>query len=203
MTLLDIFLKGGPLMFVLLFLSLVSIALTINKYRLIININKKNKKITTKMLEESTLDKIVEYIDSNSIECPLSNVMRKAKSVSGKEYSVIRDSIESVAVVDIHKLENGLGWLSTIAAVAPLIGFLGTVTGMVRVFINIAANSQQGVDIALLSNGIWEALLTTVGGLIVGIPTIIFYNDLVSHIENNAKLLQEHVDSFLLKNNIY
>jgi biopolymer transport protein ExbB len=190
-------------MFVLLFLSLVSIALTINKYRLIININKKNKKITTKMLEESTLDKIVEYIDSNSIECPLSNVMRKAKSVSGKEYSVIRDSIESVAVVDIHKLENGLGWLSTIAAVAPLIGFLGTVTGMVRVFINIAANSQQGVDIALLSNGIWEALLTTVGGLIVGIPTIIFYNDLVSHIENNAKLLQEHVDSFLLKNNIY
>jgi len=112
---------------------------------------------------------------------------------------VIKDSIETTANLAIYKMEKGLGWLSTIAAVAPLIGFLGTVTGMVRVFINIAMHSQQGIDITLLANGIWEALLTTVGGLIVGILTIIFYNDLVAHTENNTKLLQEQIDEFMLR----
>ena len=67
-----------------------------------------------------------------------------------------------------------MGWLSTFAAIAPLIGFLGTVIGMVNVFMKIQAASQSGVDISMLAGGIWVALLTTVGGLIVGIATIIF-----------------------------
>jgi biopolymer transport protein ExbB len=101
--------------------------------------------------------------------------------------------------MEMHKLEKGMGWLSTFAAVAPLIGFLGTVMGMVRVFMNIQGQNQSGIDISILAGGIWEALLTTVGGLIVGIIAIIFYNDLVQHLENMAKEMQDHTVSHMIR----
>lgn len=199
MTILSIFLKGGPLMFVLLALSFLALGLIISKYRQIFKVNNLHKDLSAKIAKSNSVDEISKVIKTAQEESPLSMVITKAISLSGEDYAIIKDSIETTANIAIHKLENGLGWLSTIAAVAPLIGFLGTVTGMVRVFINIAAHSQQGIDISLLANGIWEALLTTVGGLIVGIPAIIFYNDLVAHTENNAKILQEQIDDYMIK----
>ncbi len=199
MTILSIFLKGGPLMFVLLALSFFCLGLIISKYRQIFNINKLHKLLAANISKSQSITDIEVVLKTNPIESPLSVVLKKAIALSKEEYSVIKDSIETTANLAIYKMEKGLGWLSTIAAVAPLIGFLGTVTGMVRVFINIAMHSQQGIDITLLANGIWEALLTTVGGLIVGILTIIFYNDLVAHTENNTKLLQEQIDEFMLR----
>jgi len=92
-----------------------------------------------------------------------------------------------------------MGWLSTFAAIAPLIGFLGTVIGMVKVFMNIQGNSQSGVDISMLAGGIWEALLTTIGGLIVGIVVIIFYNDLVQYLENIVKDMQDSAVEYTIK----
>lgn len=199
MSILHIFLKGGPLMFVLLALSFFGLGLIISKYRLIFKINNLHRTLAASISKSRTIEDIEALIKTNPEESPLSVVLRKALGLLGEDYAVIKDSIESTANIAIHRMEKGLGWLSTIAAVAPLIGFLGTVTGMVRVFINIAMHSQQGIDITLLANGIWEALLTTVGGLIVGILTIIFYNDLVSHTENNTKLLQEQIDDFMLR----
>jgi biopolymer transport protein ExbB len=107
--------------------------------------------------------------------------------------------METAAESEILKLEKGMGWLSTIAAIAPLIGFLGTVTGMVRVFMNIQGQSQNGIDINILAGGIWEALITTVGGLIVGIVAIVLYNDLVQHLENFAKDMQEKAVEHLVR----
>jgi biopolymer transport protein ExbB len=199
MTILSIFLKGGPLMFVLLALSFLGVGIIIGKYRQIFRINNLQKRHAAAIRKLRSLDDINTYLKVNHDDSPIVSVLNKAVTLVGEDYAMIKDSIESTANIAIHKLENGLGWLSTIAAVAPLIGFLGTVTGMVRVFINIAAHSQQGIDITLLANGIWEALLTTVGGLIVGIPAIIFYNDLVAHTGNNAKLLQEEIDDLMIK----
>jgi biopolymer transport protein ExbB len=158
-----------------------------------------HKKMTSWIKQNSTVDEIHASLALNTAECPLSDVLSKAKSLAGEDYALIKESTEAAANLSIHKLENGLGWISTISAVAPLVGFLGTVTGMVRVFINIAAHSQQGIDISMLASGIWEALLTTVGGLVIGIPALIFYNDLVSHIENNAKFLQSQIDDYMVK----
>jgi biopolymer transport protein ExbB len=199
MTILSIFLKGGPLMFVLLALSFLGVGIIIGKYRQIFRISNLQKRHAAAIRKLKSVDDINTYLKVNNDDSPLVLVLNKAVTLVGEDYAMIKDSIESTANIAIHKLENGLGWLSTIAAVAPLIGFLGTVTGMVRVFINIAAHSQQGIDITLLANGIWEALLTTVGGLIVGIPAIIFYNDLVAHTGNNAKLLQEEIDEMMIK----
>jgi biopolymer transport protein ExbB len=107
------------------------------------------------------------------------------------DHDLISQSMESTANLELQRLEKGMGWLSTFAATAPLIGFLGTVTGMVRVFMSIQAHSSAGVDISILAGGIWEALLTTIGGLIVGIVAIIFYNDLIQKLENLLKDMQE------------
>ena len=199
MTIIEVFLKGGPLMFILLAISIIGLGIVIGKYRQIFRVNNIQRKLGDKISKTQSIDDINVALKSNLEVCPLTIVLNKAFSLIDEDYEIVKTSIEATANIAIHNLEKGLGWISTIAAVAPLIGFLGTVTGMVRVFINIAAHSQQGIDITLLANGIWEALLTTVGGLIVGIPAIIFYNDLVSHTENNAKLLQEQIDDFMIK----
>jgi biopolymer transport protein ExbB len=199
MTIVNLFVKGGPLMFVLLALSILGLSIIISKYRQILVAKSIQKKLADSLSTTKSAADIEKTVSNVQEETPLYLVVKKALSLVNEDYSIAKDSIESTANVAIHKLEKGLGWVSTIAAVAPLVGFLGTVTGMVKVFINIAAHSQQGIDISLLANGIWEALLTTVGGLVVGIPAIIFYNDLVSHIENNAKLLMEQVDELMLK----
>jgi biopolymer transport protein ExbB len=115
------------------------------------------------------------------------------------DMELVKESMETAAESEILKLEKGMGWLSTIAAIAPLIGFLGTVTGMVRVFMNIQGQSQNGIDINILAGGIWEALITTVGGLIVGIVAIVLYNDLVQHLENFAKDMQEKAVEHLVR----
>jgi biopolymer transport protein ExbB len=112
---------------------------------------------------------------------------------------LINQSMESTANLQLHELERGMGWLSTFSAIAPLIGFLGTVIGMVRVFMNIQGQSQSGVDISMLAGGIWEALLTTIGGLVVGIVTIIFYNDLVQNLENIVKDMQDTAVEYIIK----
>jgi biopolymer transport protein ExbB len=199
MTILDIFIKGGPLMYVLLALSFLALGIIIGKYRQILRINSLHKKLSDKINAANSGEDIGNIIKVFGSDCPLSIVLNKATSLMAADYATIKDSIETTANLAIHKMESGLGWLSTISAVAPLVGFLGTVTGMVKVFINIAASSQNGIDISKLAGGIWEALLTTVGGLVVGIPAIIFYNDLVTHTENTAKFLQEQIDDFLIK----
>lgn len=186
-------------MFVLLALSVFGLALVISKYWQLLTVSSTHKKLAQKIAQATKLEDIFKAADESESETPLGTVISKAKSLQNEDITVIKDSIEATANVAIHKLEKGLGWISTISAIAPLVGFLGTVTGMVRVFINIAAHSQQGIDITLLASGIWEALLTTVAGLIVGIPAIFFYNDLVSHTENNAKFLQEQIDTYLIK----
>ncbi|MFB3844147.1 MAG: MotA/TolQ/ExbB proton channel family protein [Candidatus Cloacimonadaceae bacterium] len=199
MTLLDFFFKGGPLMYVLLLLSIAGVALVISKYRQLYKVNRAHKNMTNIIGKNSGVNEIHAALGINKEECPLSAVLIKAKSLEGQDLNLIKESTEATANLTVHNLEKGLGWISTISAIAPLVGFLGTVTGMVRVFINIAAHSQQGIDISMLASGIWEALLTTVGGLVVGIPAIFFYNDLVEHVEDIAKFLQAQIDEYVIK----
>ncbi|CAO80863.1 MotA/TolQ/ExbB proton channel family protein (fragment) [Candidatus Cloacimonas acidaminovorans str. Evry] len=132
-------------------------------------------------------------------ECPMGLMLDKLFNNESDDLDLINQSMEATANLELHRLEKGLGWLSTFAAIAPLIGFLGTVIGMVNVFMKIQAASQSGVDISMLAGGIWVALLTTVGGLIVGIATIIFYNDLVQKLENIVKDMQENAVEYIIK----
>ena len=105
--------------------------------------------------------------------------------------------VENVGNIEIGRLEKGLPLLATVAAGAPMIGFLGTVTGMVRAFFDMANAGSGGVDVALLSNGIYEALVTTVGGLIVGIIALFAYNYLVAELDKVGGKMEAKTMEFM------
>ena len=199
MSIFSLFVKGGILMWVLLAISFVVIALVIEKYRAISRARKQNEKLLNALQSQDKLDSIKSVLRIYGEETPLCQILSKLYNEHLLDEILQKESLETAATMEMHKLEKGMGWLSTFAAVAPLIGFLGTVMGMVRVFMNIQGQNQSGIDISILAGGIWEALLTTVGGLIVGIIAIIFYNDLVQHLENMAKEMQDHTVSHMIR----
>jgi len=116
-----------------------------------------------------------------STENPIARMVEKGLNRIGKPMKDITTSIENVGKLEISKLERRLSMLATISGVAPMLGFLGTVLGMVKVFQNMSKEST--FEIASLSGGIMEAMITTVGGLIVGIIAYMAYNYLVSKVE--------------------
>ena len=112
---------------------------------------------------------------------PIAIMIEKGLSRVGKPMKYIAISIENIGKLEISKLERRLSMLATISGVAPMLGFLGTVLGMVKVFQNMS--KEKTFEIASLSGGIMEAMITTVGGLIVGIVAYVAYNYLVSKVE--------------------
>mgnify|MGYP001313241991 FL=1 len=117
----------------------------------------------------------------NSTNNPIARMIEKGLSRVGKPMKDIAISIENIGKLEISKLERRLSMLATISGVAPMLGFLGTVLGMVKVFQNMS--KEKTFEIASLSGGIMEAMITTVGGLIVGIVAYVAYNYLVSKVE--------------------
>ena len=108
----------------------------------------------------------------------------------------INQAIENVGNLEVSRLERGVALLSMIASAAPMLGFLGTVTGMIRAFYNMSM-AGNNIDIELLSSGIYEAMVTTVGGLIVGIIVYIFYTVIVSRIQKVVYLLEAKATEFM------
>ena len=101
----------------------------------------------------------------------------------GRPLQDIQTAVENTGNIEVARLEKGLPMLATIAGGAPMIGFLGTVTGMIKAFFDMA-NAGNNIDISLLSSGIYEAMVTTVGGLLVGIIAYFGYNWLTSRISD-------------------
>ncbi|HNW25005.1 MAG TPA: MotA/TolQ/ExbB proton channel family protein [Candidatus Cloacimonas sp.] len=199
MSLLNLIAKGGFLMYVLTVISVISIGIVIEKYRQFRKVRLANYKLLQTLKGQDKLENYRALINMHNSSCPMGVMLDKLFNSQSDDLDLINQSMEATANLELHRLEKGLGWLSTFAAIAPLIGFLGTVIGMVNVFMKIQAGSQSGVDISMLAGGIWVALLTTVGGLIVGIATIIFYNDLVQKLENIVKDMQDTAIEYIIK----
>lgn len=186
-------------MYVLLVISVIVIGIVIEKYRQLKHVKNSNQKLQRSLRQQDKLDNMRSVLKIYGTDSPLGVMLDKLFNSQTQNLDLINQSMESTANLLLHELEKGMGWLSTFAAIAPLIGFLGTVIGMVRVFMNIQGQSQSGVDISMLAGGIWVALLTTIGGLIVGIVTIIFYNDLVQNLENIVKDMQDTAIEYIIK----
>ena len=127
---------------------------------------------------------------------PLSRVVRAALDSASGDKVEVREAMDMAGKTELHRLERNLGVLGTIAAVAPLLGFLGTVTGMIKAFMKIEFLGGN-VNASVLAGGIWEALVTTAAGLCVGIPALIFYNYLVSRVHNFAHELERGSETIL------
>ncbi|MDO5017176.1 MAG: MotA/TolQ/ExbB proton channel family protein [Porphyromonas sp.] len=175
--------KGGWLMLVLLLLSLIALYVFIERLLLIKSMTKKDPDFTNKIRDYIREGKIQSAIDlCQSKNTPGAKMIEKGIQRLGRPMADISAAIENVGNIEIAKIEKRLPVLATIASGAPMIGFLGTVTGMIKAFYNMAS-AGSSVDISLLSGGIYEALVSTVGGLIVGILALFAYNYLTTKVD--------------------
>ena len=182
MNLLSVLFKGGWLMLPIFISSVIAVAIIIDRY-IVIRKSKLNApaflvKIRG-LLKRNDINGAVRYCMEE--KSPASNIIRKGLKKYNFGHDRIAEAIDNAGKQEINKLEKGLSVLATISGVAPLLGFLGTVTGMISAFMNIE-NLQGAANPSDLAGGIWEALLTTAFGLAVGIIAFTFYNYLVSAI---------------------
>ena len=167
----------------LLILSIVAVYIFIERYGAI----KKAQKT-----DVAFMNNITEFVHANKLDAskalcqttdtPVARMIDKGLSKLGKPHIEIDQAIESMGKLEIYKLEAKMSALATISGVAPMIGFLGTVLGMIRAFFNLS-HSGSNIDPTLLAGGIYEALVTTAAGLLIGIMAYWFYNLLVNMVE--------------------
>lgn len=190
--------RGGILMYVLLFASVITMAVIIERFLVLHKAKKKDDEFIRDFEALASIADIKEYVESTIIDSPLPNTLKVGVKYLVYGEKDANEEMENKAKMEIKTLEKHIGVLSTLSAIAPLIGFLGTASGMVKVFMNIGI-SQGGVDISMLANGIWEAMLTTIGGLVVGITALVFNNYFVSLIEGTAGKIEETAHHLILK----
>ncbi|HFE65426.1 MAG TPA: MotA/TolQ/ExbB proton channel family protein [Caldithrix sp.] len=183
MSLFSVLAKGGWLMIFIAIFSLIALGIFIERLLVLrkakINLNAFLIKIRQMLGKGDFQNALILCADTPG---PISNVLEKGIRLHGQSREEIKDAIESAGRAEIYQLEKGFASLATIAGVAPLTGFLGTVTGMIRAFMRIQELGGN-VNATVLAGGIWEALITTAAGLLVGILTLLAYNYLVSKVQ--------------------
>ncbi|MDD5255030.1 MAG: MotA/TolQ/ExbB proton channel family protein [Candidatus Omnitrophica bacterium] len=187
MGLWQVFVAGGPVMWPILLCSIFAFAVILEKFWHLRRIEIDTRQFLDKILELVKHHKIKEALQfCDGTPSPIAHILKAGILKYDRTREEIKEAIEDASLYEIPKLEKNLTTLATLAHVSPLLGLLGTVTGMVRCFqtIQMKATSLHPVSPGDLAGGIWEALLTTVAGLIVAIPTFVAYNYLVTRINN-------------------
>lgn len=197
MSLWDMAVQGGWIMLILAVFSVIAFYIFIERF---ITINKAAKK------DDMFMETIRNYMKDGKLNdakvlcqkasTPLSRMIEKGISRIGKPLNDIQTAIENVGNLEVSNLEKGVALLAMISGAGPMLGFLGTVIGMIRAFYDMSM-AGNNIDIELLSTGIYQAMVTTVGGLIVGIIAFIFYNILVSQIDKVVNLLESKSIEFM------
>ena len=193
----DLSLKGGIIMIPLLILSILAIYIFIERAVVIRKAAREDR---------TFMDRIKDYIHEGDVDAalnlckktdtPYARLIEKGITRLGRPMNDVLVAIENVGNLEVAKLEKGFPWLATAAAGAPMLGFLGTVTGMVRAFYNMAS-AGTSADITTLSGGIYEALVTTVAGLVVGIIALFAYNYLVARVDGVVNQLEAKTMEFM------
>ena len=193
----DLSLKGGVIMIPLLILSILAIYIFIERAVVIRKAAREDR---------TFMDRIKDYIHEGDVDAalnlckktdtPYARLIEKGITRLGRPMNDVLVAIENVGNLEVAKLEKGFPWLATAAAGAPMLGFLGTVTGMVRAFYNMAS-AGTSADITTLSGGIYEALVTTVAGLVVGIIALFAYNYLVARVDGVVNQLEAKTMEFM------
>jgi len=194
---LELFVKGGPIMYFILFASLVGVVIIIERLIFFRRIRVDEQTLIRRLkatLEKGHADEALAICEANP--SPITNLMKVGIENRHHPKQVIREAILDAANLEIPKLERSLSALGTVANLSPLLGLLGTVTGNIRSF-GVIGMGIVG-DPAALASGIAEALLTTAFGLIVAIPAIIFYNYLVTKVNNIITRLENRVNELVL-----
>ena len=182
-SVIDLLLNGGWAMIPIVLLSLIAVYIFVERILTI----KRASKTPNQFIEKIKSLVLNGDINGARLLCsqtdtPVAKMIEKGISRIGSPLKNIEVSIENVGKIEIYKLEKNLSLMATISGAAPMIGFLGTVTGMIKAFISIA-QEEGSVSPKLLSEGIYEAMITTAAGLFVGILAYLMYNYLVAQVQ--------------------
>lgn len=198
MNLWQMFQYGGPIMYILVAMFALAVYLFIER---LITLKQASKE------DNSFMNRIKDYIYDGKIDAakklchdtntPTARMVEKGISRLGRPMSDVLVAIENVGNLEIAKLEKGLVIMASISGGAPMLGFLGTVTGMVTVFFKMAQKTGGTIQLGDLSVGMYQAMVTTVGGLIVGILAYFAYNYLVSRVDSVVRILESRTMEFL------
>jgi len=184
MSLWSLFLKGGIIIFPIFFCGVLTIGIIIERLISLKNAEIDNEKFINEiegLLRRRKIKEALELCDKN--DKPVPRIIKAGLLKIDRSREEVKEAIDDAANYEIPNLEKYLGILATIATISPLLGLLGTVTGMIKAFMVIEAKGGL-VNPGDLARGIWEALLTTVAGLIVAIPAYLAYNYFVSRVNS-------------------
>ncbi len=196
LSLFDLLLKGGYIMIPIGILSLVSIYVLIEKY---LNIKKSGKYNST------LLENVFEQIKKGNLEgassicksnpSAISNVIDKGISRIGKPIKEIETAMEGIGKLEVAKMEKNLSILGIIAGIAPMFGFIGTISGVIKIFYNISL--ADNISIGLISGGLYEKMITSAAGLVVGVFAFVSYHYLNLMIDRNIYKIEASSIEFI------
>lgn len=198
-TLWDMALNGGWIMLVLALLLVLAVYIFIERYLTLNGALKgeaDNQFMNTirQYVHEGNVDGAREL--SKQTDSPLGRMIAKGFSRLGRPLPDIQAAIENEGKLEVANLEKRVSLVATVASLGPMLGFLGTVTGMITAFQDMA-HAGNNIDIQLLATGIYQAMVTTVGGLIVGIIAYFLYNLLVTRINKVVFDLEVRANEFM------
>ena len=189
---------GGWIMIVLALMLAFGIYLFIERMVILTKATKEDKTFMNRIrdyIKEGKIDSAIKLC--RKVDTPAAHMIEKGITRIGRPMQDVQVAIENVGNLEVSILEKGLVLMATIAAGAPMLGFLGTVLGMIQTFFNMAQNASGVIEISSLSEGMYQAMVTTVGGLIVGILAMFAYNLLVSRIDRVVRLLESRTMEFM------
>ncbi len=194
---LQMLVDGGFVMIPITLLSLLAIYVIAERWRVLSNSTMDNQRFLDSLediLKSGDMNRALRYCDE--MNKPFSRIMKQGIKRLGRPIHDIDDAIKNAGKREVHFLGKKMDWLATIAGVAPLLGFLGTVTGMIQAFQQIQT-LEGNVNPSVLAGGIWEALITTASGLAVGIIAYGFYNYLLGRMNRMIFDLEDSSTQFI------
>jgi len=197
LSMLDLAMKGGPIMIPIALLSVAAVYLFVERF---IAINRAGKE------DKDFMNNIRDFIHDGKIDAanalcksdksPVARMIEKGIRRLGKPLNDIQTAVENVGKLEVYKLEENLAAIATIAGAAPMLGFLGTVSGMINAFYQMST-AGNNIQVSMLAGGIYEAMVTTVAGLFVGIIAFVAYNLLVTRLNKVVNKLEARTIEFL------
>jgi len=195
MSVLELMTKGGIVMIPILLFSMISVYVFIDKLIYVIRNSKTENSFSPRFMKELADGRK----DQALLMCKHNNstgrVFENALTKLGKPVQEVEDAMESSANIEISKMERNTGWLGIIAGIAPMLGFIGTISGVIKIFYNISLSDN--ISIGLIADGLYQKMICSATGLIVGVIAYIFYHYLQMLIDNYSTKLQENVLVFI------
>ena len=189
--------QGGWIMIVLAIMSIIAVYIFVERFMTIKNAGKDDPLFMARIRDYIKNGDVSSAVNFCRItNTPAARMIERGISRMGRPVAEIQAAVENTGNIEVSLLEKRLPVLSTIAGGAPMVGFLGTVIGMVEAFWQMS-NAGSNIDISTLSGGIYQAMVTTVGGLVVGIAALFAYNYLVAKVDGVVREMEQKTMSFM------